>query len=196
MAIFASGFFLALVGLFATGLFRAAVVDTLVPVFIREDLGLNQSTLGFTLSAIGVGGLAASFLGGRAADKWGVGSVMIPGALISAAGMLLLTLSPGSFMLLALGAVLGAGSTLVLVGTHAFAIDISPPGRRGRFFGQTQAAMHLAALVGPVVLGGIADWFGFDSAFIVLAALFAALVPVGVLMARHKVGAPEVVVSG
>ena len=196
VAVFASGFFLALVGLFATGLFRSAVVDTLVPVFVREDLGLKQSTLGFVLSAVGVGGLAASFLGGRAADKWGVGSVIIPGAVISTAGMLLLTLDPGSIMLLALGVLLGAGATLVMVGTHAFAIDISPVGRRGRFFGQTQAAMHLAALVGPVALGGLANWFGFDSAFIVLAALFAALVPLGVLMARHKVGGPEAVVSG
>jgi MFS family permease len=195
VAVFASGFFLALVALFATGLFRSAVVDTLIPVFVREDLSLNQTILGFTLSAIGVGGLSASFLGGRAADKWGVGSVMIPGAIISAVGMLLLTLGPGSIALLALGALLGAGSTLVMVGTHAFAIDISPPGRRGRFFGQTQAAMHFAALVGPVVLGGIADWFGFDSAFIVLAALFAALVPLGVLMARHKVGEPQMVAS-
>jgi MFS family permease len=190
VAVFTSGFVLALVGLFATGLFRSAVVDTLIPVFVREDLSLNQSTLGLTLSAIGAGGLAASFLGGRAADRWGVGSVIIPGALLSTAGMLLLTLDPGSILLLALGTVLGAGSTLVMVGTHAFAIDISPPGRRGRFFGQTQAATHLAALVGPVALGGLANWFGFDSAFIVLAALFAALVPLGVLMARHKVSYP------
>lgn len=195
VAVFVSGFFLTLVGLFATGLFRSAVVDTLVPVFVREELGLQQSTLGFMLSAIGVGGLAASFLGGRATDRWGVGAVMIPGAIISAAGMLLLTLSPGSLMLLALGAFLGAGSTLVLVSAQAFAIDISPPGRRGRFFGQTQAAMHFAALVGPIVVGGLADWYGFASAFIVLAALFAALVPVGVLMARHKVGEPQVVAT-
>jgi MFS family permease len=84
------------------------------------------------------------------------------------------------------GIVLGAGATLVHVGAHAFAIDISPMGRRGRFFGQTQAAMHLASLVGPVAVGAIAGWWGFGAAFFVLAALFATMAPVGIVMARHK----------
>jgi MFS family permease len=196
-AVFASGFILVLVGLFAAGLFRAAVGDTMIPVYVRNELGLPQSALGFVLSAIGVGGLGASFIGGRMADRWGVGSVMIPGALITAAGMGALIAGPDALGLIVLGAVLGAGVTLVHVGTNAFAIDISPRGKRGRFFGQTQAAMHSAALVGPIAVGAIADWAGFAPAFAVLAVFFVVLAPVGVMMARHKVDEPntEAVVS-
>jgi MFS family permease len=186
-ALFASGFILVLVGLFAAGLFRAAVGDTVIPVYVRNELGLPQSALGFILSAIGVGGLVASFVGGRMADKWGVGSVMIPGAVIMALGLGLLISGPGALALIILGAILGAGATLVHVGTNAFAIDISPRGRRGRFFGQTQAAMHSAALVGPIAVGAIADWVGFGASFAALAAFFVLVVPVGVMMARHKV---------
>jgi MFS family permease len=190
-AVFASGFILVLVGLFAAGLFRAAVGDTIIPVYVRNELGLPQSALGFVLSAMGVGGLGASFIGGRMTDRWGVGSVMIPGALISAAGLAILIAGPGALVLVLLGAVLGASTTLVHVGTNAFAIDISPRGRRGRFFGQTQTAMHSAALVGPIVVGAIADWVGFGAAFAVLAAFFVFLVPIGVMMARHEVNDPD-----
>jgi MFS family permease len=185
-AVFASGFILVLIGLFAAGLFRAAVGDTMIPVYVRNELSLPQSALGFILSAIGAGGLSASFIGGRMADRWGVGSVMIPGALITAAGMFILIAGPGSLGLIVLGAVLGAGVTLVHVGTNAFAIDISPRGRRGRFFGQTQAAMHSAALVGPIAVGAIADWAGFGLAFGTIAAFFVVMVPIGIMMARHK----------
>jgi MFS family permease len=186
-AVFASGFILVLVGLFAAGLFRAAVGDTMIPVYVRNELGLPQSALGFVLSAIGIGGLGASFIGGRMADRFGVGSVMIPGALITAAGMGILIAGPGALGLIILGAVLGAGVTLVHVGTNAFAIDISPRGRRGRFFGQTQAAMHSATLVGPIAVGAIADWAGFGPAFGTIAVFFVIMVPIGVMMARHKV---------
>ena len=186
-AVFGSGFILVLIGLFTVGLFRAAMGDTIIPVYVRNELGLPQSALGFVLSAIGVGGLAASFVGGRMADRWGVGSVMIPGAVITALGMGVLISGPGSIVLILLGAVLGAGTTLVHVGTNAFAIDISPRGRRGRFFGQTQAAMHSAALVGPIMVGAIADGVGFGAAFAVMAAFFVMVVPVGIMMARHMV---------
>jgi len=185
-AVFASGFILVLVGLFATGLFRAAVGDTMIPVYVRNELGSPQSVLGFVLSAIGVGGLGASFIGGRMVDRWGVGSVVIPGALVTTVGMSTLIAGPGALGLIVLSAFLGAGVTLVHVGTNAFAIDISPRGRRGRFFGQTQAAMHLATLLGPVAVGGLAGWAGFAPAFGTLATLFLVLVPVGVIMARHR----------
>ena len=108
------------------------------------------------------------------------------GAALMALGMLAFTLEPSSVMIISLGVLLGAGATLVHVGTNVFAIDISPIGARGRFFGQTQAAMHAAALVGPIVVGGLADWAGFGSAFVLLAVFFAALAPVGMVMARHQ----------
>ena len=187
VAVLASGFILVAAGYFATGLFRAAVFDTVMPIYVRNVLGLPQSTLGLALSAVGVGGLATSFIGGRAADKWGVGSIVIPGAALSVLGLVLLGQAPGSVGLVALAAMLGAGTNLILIGTQAFAIDVSPRGARGRFFGKTQAALHASTLVGPLIVGGIADWAGFGTAFVVLAAVFAAMVPVGALMARHRV---------
>jgi MFS family permease len=118
---------------------------------------------------------------------------MVPGALLMALGMALFTLEPSAVMIVAVSVLLGAGSTLVHVGTNVFAIDISPRGSRGRFFGQTQAAMHSAALVGPIIVGGLADLAGFGASFVLLAVFFAALAPVGIAMARHRVPAQEAV---
>ena len=69
-----------------------------------------------------------------------------------------------------------------MVGTHAFSIDVSPPGARGRFFGRTQAAGHFATFVGPFAIGGIADLFGLGAAFYVIGGIFLFMAPIGVLM--------------
>ena len=40
--------------------------------------------------------------------------------------------------------------------------------------------------MGMCVVGGLADWAGFGSAFMLLAVFFATLAPVGMVMARHQ----------
>jgi MFS family permease len=189
-AFIASGFMFVAIGLFATGLFRAAIADTMLSLYVRNILELPQSALGLAISGIGFGGLVASVAGGRIADRMGVGIIIAPGALIVAGALLLLTFDPGTVALVSIGVMLGAGASLVQVGTNVFAIDISPRGSRGRFFGKVQASMHAASFVGPAAVGGIADFAGFNSAFVALAVFFSFVSFVGIAMARYRV-APD-----
>jgi len=189
-AFIASGFMFVAIGLFATGLFRAAIADTMLSLYVRNFLELPQSTLGLAISGIGFGGLVASVAGGRIADRMGVGVIIAPGAMIIAGALLLLTFDPGTVALVSLGVMLGAGASLVQVGTNVFAIDISPRGSRGRFFGKVQASMHAASFIGPAAVGGIADFAGFSSAFVALAVFFSFVSFVGIAMARYRV-APD-----
>ena len=98
-AFIASGFMFVAIGLFATGLFRAAVADTMLSLYVRNILELPQSTLGLAISGIGFGGLVASVAGGRIADRMGVGIIVVPGALIIAGALLLVTFDPGTLAL-------------------------------------------------------------------------------------------------
>ena len=113
--------------------------------------------------------------------------IIVPGSLIVAGALLLVTFDPGTIALVTIGVMLGVGASLVQVGTNVFAIDISPRGSRGRFFGQVQAAMHAASFIGPAAVGGIADYAGFSAAFVVLAMFFAFVTFVGIAMARYRV---------
>ena len=178
----ATGFLYVLVGTFAVNLMRATVQDLVLPVYVEEVLGLAESQLGIVIAAMGVGGLLASLAGGWATDRWGVQTALVPGALAATAGLVLTAQGPGLIGMVLLAAALGAAAALVMVGTHAFSIDVSPPGARGRFFGRTQAAGHFATFVGPFAIGGIADLFGLGAAFYVIGAIFLFMAPIGVLM--------------
>lgn len=178
----ATGFLYVLVGTFAVNLMRATVQDLVLPVYVEEVLGLAESQLGIVIAAMGIGGLLASLAGGWATDRWGVQTALVPGALAATAGLVLTAQGPGLAGMVLLAAALGAAASLVMVGTHAFSIDVSPPGARGRFFGRTQAAGHFATFIGPFAIGGIADLFGLGAAFYVIGAVFLFMAPVGVLM--------------
>ena len=178
----ARGLLYALIGMFAVNLMRATVQDLALPVYVQEVLGLAESYLGVVITAMGIGGLLAALAGGWATDRWGVQTAVIPGALAAAAGLALLAQETSLIGIVLLAAVLGAGASLVMVGTQAFSIDVSPLGARGRFFGLTHAAGHLATFVGPFAIGGIADLFGLAAAFYVIGVIFLFMAPVGVLM--------------
>ncbi len=181
-ALAASGFLYVLIGTFAVHLMRSTVQDLVLPVYVEEVLGLAESQLGVVIAAMGVGGLLASFGGGWATDRWGVHAVVAPGALLAAAGLALTAQGPGLLGMALLAAALGAAASLVMIGTQAFSIDVSPRGARGRFFGQTQAAGHFATFVGPFAIGGIADLFGLTAAIYAIGGVFLFVAPVGVLM--------------
>jgi len=182
VALAATGFLYVMIGMFAVNLLRATVQDLVLPVYVEEVLGLAESQLGIIIAAMGVGGLITSFGGGWATDRWGVQAVLVPGTLMAAGGLLLTAQGPGLVGMVLLATTLGAAASLVMIGTQAFAIDVSPRGARGRFFGQTQAAGHFATLVGPFAIGGIADLFGFAAAFYTIGGIFVLMAPLGVIM--------------
>jgi len=178
----ATGFLYVLIGTFAVNLMRATVQDLVLPVYVEEVLGLAESQLGIVIAAMGIGGLLASVAGGWATDRWGVQTALVPGALMATAGLVLTAQGPALFGMVLLAVALGGAAALVMVGTQAFSIDVSPPGARGRFFGRTQAAGHFATFVGPFAIGGIADIFGLGAAFYVIGGIFLFMAPIGVLM--------------
>ncbi len=178
----ATGLLYALIGMFAVNLMRATVQDLLLPVYVKEALGLAESYLGVVITAMGVGGLLASLAGGWTTDRWGVQTAVVPGALAAAAGLALIAQGPNLTGIVLLSGVIGAAAGLVMVGTQAFSIDVSPLGARGRFFGLTHAAGHLAVFVGPFAVGGIADLYGLETAFYVIGGVFLLMAPIGMLM--------------
>ena len=87
---------------------------------------------------------------------------------------------------MALGTVVGVGTGIIQVASQAYAIDLSPPGARGRFFAVNQGARHVTTLVGPLGIGALADATNVSYPFFLVAALLLAIVPASLVAVREK----------
>jgi len=138
----------------------AASVGQIFPLFLQLKGGLQASDLevSFILSAWTLGGMIASLVAGRLADKVGRTEVILAGLLMAAATPLFYGLASNViFMAIAYGI---NGIALMTIQTAGFALagDIIPEQRRGRLLSRYNAVMALSWGPAGLLIGGpIAD---------------------------------------
>jgi MFS family permease len=145
--------FLFLLGTYAVGRFLLYfVADRL-----RLDVGRAAGAAGELLAALTLLTLVAMPLGGWIADRFGRMPLMVAGALLSAAGVLLLIGATSRFQILIFGSLMAIGSAAFASANWALTADLAPPAEAARFFGLanigTAGAAAAAGLFGPLV-----DW--------------------------------------
>ncbi len=194
VAVVSMGFLFIIYTVFVESLFREGITNVVMPLYAKLELELSQTNTGLIISAIGFGGMVSALPAGFIADRWGIRAALIPAALVSTASMIFLALNAGATATLVVGVPLtlvltsfaaGIGTGVVNVATQAYAIDLSPRGARGRFFGLSMATRHFATLVGPLLIGGLAD-FSYSYTFVLLAVLFATIAPAGILIIKDR----------
>ena len=147
----------------------AAVFNTLLPLFARDELGMTIAGIGVVFAIT----LAAEFVvlypAGSAADRRGRRAVLIP----SLAGLALMTVAVGWSTNVALFAVLmallGIASGVAGVPPAAMLSDVVPEGESGTAVGAFRFAGDLGLALAPLVAGFSADALGFRSAFALVA---------------------------
>jgi MFS family permease len=192
-AVVSLGFLFIIYALFAQSLFREGITNVIMPLYAKLELGLSQTNTGLIISAIGLGGVVSSLPAGFVADRWGVRAAVIPGALLVTGALLLLATNKDAgalvlgvpLTLAVVAFVAGVGGGVINVSSQAYAIDLSPRGARGRFFGLNMATRHFATLVGPLMIGGLADQ-SYSYAFLLLAGIFIIIVPASIVAVREK----------
>src|SRR5699024_10443543 len=127
--------------------------------------------------AVGAVGTAVTLqFSGRVADRVGRRPLVIAGLLTMGVAMGLLGLathpalgpSTGLAVLLALSAVSGVGAGMVNPAQQAAVADVIGPDRNsGKVLSVFQMAQDGGAIVGPVLIGLVADGLGFGAAFLV-----------------------------
>ena len=181
---FSGAFFFVLYGVFASEFFRQGMTNVVLPLYARNVLELSQVQLGLIISAISVGSLLAALPSGFIVDRLGIKMVVIPGALLAAIALVFIAQNVSGGVPIILAIMMGIGTGSMGVGTQAYAIDLSPSGGRGAFFGKVQAARYLATLLGPLFVGGVVDYFGYGFSFNSLAVLFLAMLPLSLIFVR------------
>lgn len=175
--------------------YRAAVVSAFangwanfgvrVAVLPQLAVAVHDETwvAGAALALAAVGTAASLQVGGRWADRWGRRPLVLAGLVVTAVGLGLLGLSGSLLVLLVLSAVSGLGAGLVNPAQQAAVADVVGRDRRGGAVLATfQMAQDSGAILGPVLVGLVADAAGYGWAFGLTAgvALLAALPWLGV----------------
>ncbi len=169
-----------------TGIGTASLM-AFVPLFADLRVGLSASLIGILLAARTPVSIVQSYTGGLA-DKWNRRSMVICGGIASITAVALLPLTKGFWTLLIAYVCVTLGQAFAIPPANAYVV------REGRIYGMGTSmtlfmmAMHVGNGVGPMALGGIADWLGFESVFYSAAVCMAAGVALFAWMIRSKTG--------
>ena len=167
-------------GLFAVHLAVAAagsmvLVNTVT--YVRDELGRGETAVAIALAANGLGSLTAALTLPRLLDRWRDRTVMLRAGVVLASTLLLgvpatALLGAGRWpVLLALWAVIGAGSALVLTPGGRLLRRSAPPGGLPALFAADFSLSHACWLLCYPLAGWLATQAGLTVAFAVLGVL-------------------------
>lgn len=153
---------------------RVAVVPQLAVALFDQTW-----VAGVALALAAAGTAAALPVAGRFADTRGRRPLVLVGLVVSGVSLGLLGATGSLVVLLVLSVVSGIGSGLVNPSQQAVVADVVGSRRSGgQVLGVFSMVQDAGAIVGPVLVGVVADRFGFGWAFALTAAVTLAALPV------------------
>jgi MFS family permease len=184
-----SGYRAALATNLGTGWALFGVRSSLIPLFVKESLGVSATWtgIGFFVSAAAQGALLLP--AGRLADTVGRRPAMISGASVATASLLLLTFFESLPLYVVSMALFGAGAAFLSVAPSAAVGDVVH-GRGGTVVAAFQMSSDVGAVTGPLVAGSLADNISFGAAFGATSAVLASGLVASVLSRETRHGPP------
>ena len=156
---------------FANGWANFGVRVAILPQFA---VAVHDATwvAGAALAVSAVGTAAALQVASRYTDSWGRRPMVLVGLAVTAVGLGLIGLSSNLVVLLALCAVSGVGAGLVNPAQQAAVADVVGQDRSGgKVLASFQMFQDGGAILGPVLIGVVADQLGWAEAFAVTAVI-------------------------
>ncbi len=168
-----------LISLITMGIFfmRVGAQNQILPLLASDRLGLKEGMIGMALTVVAVMQLITIFVGGRLSDRFGRKAVITPGCLIAAGSLVMLAQRHSAQFLFLSCVVMGIGIGISGPTPAAYVADIIPRENYSIGMGLYRTISDLGFVIGPVLLGWLADMKGFsfslffNSAFLLLAVL-------------------------
>jgi MFS family permease len=166
----------ALVGEAVTGNLGASMNVALLVLFAIQELHLSAGEVGVAMAFSGVGGVVATLLTRRAADRFGLGKTIAASCVVSGAGALLIPFVSGSpflaVVLLAVAYFLWGGSVTTYSILAGSLRQLATPERMlGRVLASTSVAISGVNPIGALLGGVLAGLIGFRPTLIVAGTL-------------------------
>jgi MFS family permease len=157
---------------FAQFMARTGAIFTVIPVLMSQRLGLDPLQIGSALTLGNMVNLACTPVAGILVDRLGRRMVIIPGTLLSGIAFAAFA-SVNSYSLFLLVCLLwgfagGVGGSA----PGAYAADLASPGANGVTMGIYRTLSDAGYVVGPALLGFIADAAGANTALITMGVIF------------------------
>lgn len=135
-----------------------------IPLFANKMIGLSASLIGLLLAARTPVSILQSYTG-RLADRWNRRTMVLLGGVVSVISITLLPKSIGFWTLLIAYICVMLGQAFGTPASNAYVVQEGRTYGMGATTTMYMMAMHIGNGVGPVALGGIADWLGLEYAF-------------------------------
>jgi MFS family permease len=175
---------------FSLFVMRGGARITLIPLFGGEVVGLTPAEIGDVLSLSAVTNLLIVNPGGVLVDRIGRKPVAVWGLILAGVTTAAYGFVDTYGSLLAVSALFGLASGLASIPPPTMVGDLAPPGAEGSAVGLYRTSGDLGFIVGPLVMGAVADAGAFSSGFIVSGVLLgvAALVVSRIPETRQEAG--------
>jgi MFS family permease len=158
---------------FAAAVARTGALFNVVPLLVRDRLGLAPDQIGLGLSLVSLGGLLLAYPSGVLVDRLGRKTVIAPATLVSALAAGLFALAPSyAWYLIACG-VWSISLGISSAAPAANAADTAPPGMNAAVISTNRMLSDAGYVLGPLILGIVSDAAGAPAALSVAAALLA-----------------------
>lgn len=144
--------------------FGMATVMTFLPLLASRNLGLSVSLIGLLIASRTPLALLQSYTG-TLADKYGRRGLVVGGGAVAIIFIALMPTADGFWPLLIIHALMAIGIAFAMPANTAYVVE------EGRTFGMGASmalfmmAMQIGMGFGPILLGGIVDFMGIESAF-------------------------------
>jgi MFS family permease len=141
------------------------IAAALLILFGSRELGLSATVIGLSLGIGAIGGLIAAVVAPRLGARFGVGTIIIAGTLISAAGLGIVPFAGGSTLTKAVffaaaEFVSGVGIMLFDVNLNAVQTTVTPDALRSRSSGAFSTVNYGIRPIGAVVGGVLGSTLG------------------------------------
>jgi len=161
-----------------------ATLMAFVPLFAGLRIGLSASLIGAMLAARIPIALSQSYTG-RMADTWNRRSMVIWGGVIAIVAVCSMPMAGGFWALLIAYLFVTVGQAVGIPAANAYVVHEGRTYGMGASVTMFMMAMYAGNSIGPVVLGGIADRLGLESAFYSAAICMAAGVAIFALSVKN-----------
>jgi MFS family permease len=175
----------ALVANLGVGWVLFGVRNSLVPLYVTEELGRTVAWAGAGLLAGSLAQALGLLRSGRLVDQWGRRPSLVLGAAVATGSMALLVLPPAIGIFLASMALFGLAASLLASAPAALVADVSPA-RGGRVVAVFQMSADLGAIAGPLIAGWLTDVASYQVAFAVTSAVLAAGLAAALTLPRKR----------
>ncbi len=147
---------------------RTGARQTVLPLSGNEEFGLSAGLLGLIFAMMALINLATIIPSGAWADRFGRKRVIVPSALLAAGALGLFAVTDSLPVFLIAAVLLALGTGISGPAPAAYAADVIPAQARGMGMGLFRTYSDIGFVVGPLLLGWIADatgGFGWPLAF-------------------------------